>query len=39
MLDRARSLGGRIDVTSGSTGTTVLLIIPLDGSSGQRETE
>jgi signal transduction histidine kinase len=39
MLDRARSLGGSLDVSSGSTGTKILLVIPLLGGSGRRETE
>jgi signal transduction histidine kinase len=39
MLDRARASGGTIDVSSGSTGTKVSLVIPLDGGGGRRETE
>ena len=39
MLDRAHSLGGSLDVSSGSTGTKLLLVIPLDGAGGRRETK
>jgi signal transduction histidine kinase len=40
MLDRARSSGGTLEVSSSSTGTKVLLVIPLDGGGGgRRETE
>jgi signal transduction histidine kinase len=38
MLDRARSQGGSLDVTSGATGTTVELRIPLAGVGHERET-
>ncbi len=39
MLDRARSSGGKLEVTSGSTGTNVQLVIPLGGGGGRRESE
>lgn len=39
MADRARSMGGSLDVTSGATGTTVLLVIPLGGARSRRETQ
>jgi signal transduction histidine kinase len=39
MLDRARSAAGTLEVTSGSSGTKVLLVIPVEGvRPGRRET-
>jgi len=39
MLDRARSLGGNLEVSSGSTGTKLVLLIPLDGPGTRRQTK